>query len=474
LKASPSLFGVLLVLVTGTIFPSAASFPCDKIMGVEGRGRIPLVFFPEGFVETTRQEYDTAVAQGIVKLFAVSPYREYRDYFTVYKAWIPSKNGTIGSKPSDSTVFHAYYPGNAPAMTGIEPHLWTQVDTSFRCRDRRPDFLTNAISVIFVHQYAMSGAGVTYNSRLTVLLGHTGFDQVLPHELGHAIGALVDEYGQTGSTPGHSHFDSLGNPLYGPVPNITPSLSTEKIPWAAWIESGTPIPTPDSPVYDTVIGAFQGGDLNNTGRWRPARQCLMRGGDAFHSLPFCKVCREALVNQILRDSSQMSRMVAGNSFRHLRLDTVFPPPGTDLSSGNVVAHFPIATPAALHPRWRYNGIDLPLVSDTLDVAALSGSGDLQAILEGASPFIRNPTLVPHDTLRWTVRKPLALSSRFSLHDKIRRLGPGMFLVPWGQSIPHTARNASGRRIAMEAIAKTGQGTIVSGPRDFGEALLLEP
>jgi hypothetical protein len=452
---------------------AATSFPCDHLAGVEGRGRLSIVFFPEAFDDSTRLDYDSTVARGVARFFEVSPYREYRDYFALYKAWIPSKKTYVGNTPSDSTVFQSYFPSEVPAMAGMEPWVRTQTDSTFRCRDRPSDFLKEAISVIFVNRFgSMGGSGITNGSRLTVLMGKTGIDNVLPHELGHALGGLVDEYGQRGWSPGAGHFDSLGRPRFGPVPNVVASLDLQKIPWKAWIEPTTPIPTPDQPEFDTVIGAFEGGDLRNTGRWRPDRRCMMRG-ESFGFPPFCKVCRERLVYDILRQGAQLSRLYGETRFTRLRLDTVSPVPDTDIESGRVVVRFPRVDTSPLHPRWRYNGIELPNRSDTLDVSTLSGSGVLEAVLVGESPFIRNPDLIPRDTLRWTVRMSSATRNGIGRHDGIRRMGPSLFMAPPGAALPRWARSANGKRVPLQVVATTANGTLLSGASMVGEALFLE-
>src|SRR5437868_13838516 len=76
--------------------------------------------------------------------------------------------------------------------------------------------------------------------------------QVLPHETGHVLANLGDEY-----TDDAYVFPDTEEP------NTT--TNTTGIKWAAWISPGTPLPTPPTGPYLTTVGLFEGAHYHSTG-----------------------------------------------------------------------------------------------------------------------------------------------------------------------------------------------------------------
>ena len=60
-------------------------------------------------------------------------------------------------------------------------------------------------------------------------------------------------------------------------PNITAASDREHTKWADLIDAATPVPTPDDPVYDGVVGLFEGAGYKARGLYRPMRTSKMRG-----------------------------------------------------------------------------------------------------------------------------------------------------------------------------------------------------
>jgi len=154
------------------------------------------------------------------------------------------------------------------------------------------------------------------------------------------------------------------------------------------------------------------------------------------------------------------------------LDTVFPAAGR-LSGGKVVVRRVPGDTVPVSLRWRFNGAWLNGVRETLDVATLPGDGMLEAVLEGTSPFIRNPDLIPRDTLRWTVRQSSSVVRNPVDRSPIRR-GPSVFVVRTTDPHGHWARTAGGRRVPLRPVARIAEGWILQGGVGWGEVLFLEP
>lgn len=115
---------------------------------------------------------------------------------------------------------------------------------------------------------------------------------VLPHELGHSIGGLADEY----VDPNLSYGDMHPLATEPTEPNIT-TLVHFDCKWQAMLPEGTPVPTPANEEVPRTengpIGVYEGGGYHAKGVYRPAMNCMMR-----NYAPFCPVCQERM-NAIL-------------------------------------------------------------------------------------------------------------------------------------------------------------------------------
>lgn len=110
---------------------------------------------------------------------------------------------------------------------------------------------------------------------------------ILPHELGHSIGGLGDEYVE--DDPNYNRrYDNI-EPL---EPNIT-SLHNFESKWKDLVPKGTRIPTPPVKNLDKhqngPIGVYEGAGYLAKGCYRPCTQCMMR-----NYADFCPVCTKRL------------------------------------------------------------------------------------------------------------------------------------------------------------------------------------
>lgn len=110
---------------------------------------------------------------------------------------------------------------------------------------------------------------------------------ILPHELGHSIGGLADEYVE--DDPNYNRRYENIEPL---EPNIT-SLINFEAKWKYLVPEGTPIPTPNVEKLDKrecgPVGAYEGAGYLEKGCYRPCPHCMMR--DYAY---FCPVCMKRM------------------------------------------------------------------------------------------------------------------------------------------------------------------------------------
>ena len=111
---------------------------------------------------------------------------------------------------------------------------------------------------------------------------------ILPHELGHSIGGLADEY-----VDDELSYNDIHNNGREPIePNIT-TLVNFKSKWKSLVPEGTPIPT--KPVEglgkrdNGSVGVYEGAGYQRKGVYRPCTKCMMRDYAAF-----CPVCKKRL------------------------------------------------------------------------------------------------------------------------------------------------------------------------------------
>jgi hypothetical protein len=75
---------------------------------------------------------------------------------------------------------------------------------------------------------------------------------------------------------------------------VTQQTNRALIKWTSWILDSTPVPTPDTSPYASVVGLFEGAEYQTTGWYRPQHICKMRT----LGYPYCAVCAETLVKSI--------------------------------------------------------------------------------------------------------------------------------------------------------------------------------
>ena len=141
--------------------------------------------------------------------------------------------------------------------------------------------------IIIMANSTTYGGGAIYNFYAMSSLNEMAY-MVLPHELGHSIGGLADEYVDENLSYGDMHALT-----FEPTePNIT-TLVDFASKWANLLPPGTPIPTPaDDKVSrreNGPLGVYEGAGYHSKGIYRPVMHCMMRD-----YAPFCPVCAKRL------------------------------------------------------------------------------------------------------------------------------------------------------------------------------------
>jgi hypothetical protein len=170
---------------------------------------------------------------------------------------------------------------------GADRYLMT--DSLFKLHDLLDKVPFDHILIV-VNNEKYGGGGI-YNF-YAVASTNVMADMVTPHELGHSIGGLADEY-----VDENLSYTEIYKGGFEPVePNITSLVDFEK-KWKDLLPEGTKIPT--EPVKGLgkrdcgPIGVYEGAGYQSKGLYRPVTNCMMN-----YYAHFCPVCQRAL-NKVL-------------------------------------------------------------------------------------------------------------------------------------------------------------------------------
>ena len=132
------------------------------------------------------------------------------------------------------------------------------------------------------------GGGAIYNF-YAVSAVQSMSSYILPHELGHSIGGLADEY-----VDQEISYSDMHLPTQEPLEYNITSLVNFEIKWKDMLNPTTPVPTPPCKLshrMDTCgeLGVYEGGGYQPKGIYRPVMNCMMN-----YYAPFCPVCTKVL------------------------------------------------------------------------------------------------------------------------------------------------------------------------------------
>ena len=233
-----------------------------KVESGELATKFDVAFVMQGFDGVGEEEYQKVCERMRGVLFGKEPFKSHREDFNLYFV------------KGDAGVEYNTFGADRYAMTFKVWQLHDVLGT------------TPCDHIIIVLNNEKYGGGAIYNFYSVTSL-HKMAENVLPHELGHGIGGLADEYVDEDLS-----YADLHRTQYEPLePNIT-NLVDFPSKWQSMLPAGTLVPTPDAEVPRTEngpLGAYEGAGYSSKGVYRPAMHCMMRD-----YAPFCPVCRQRL------------------------------------------------------------------------------------------------------------------------------------------------------------------------------------
>lgn len=285
--------------------------------------RVNIVFLAEGYRQDQETNFEGQAKSVLSQMMNASPYKEYKNHFNAFVIFVPSVEA--GSDHPSRGIFRdtyfnsSYGVGALERLITIPPNNWNSNfgDGVGKVFELLPEFVPGYdIPLLLVNDSEYGGSGGVP----AIASANALSAELALHEIGHSFAGLADEYEE--ELTGYPDVEAA---------NTTRETRRDWIKWGAWISEGVPVPTPETALYQNVIGLFEGAYFHPTGWYRPKLDCRMRN----LSKPFCEVCREthlltiySLVDAIPSSwPTENNLTVPGGGELDLRVDTVNPAQG---------------------------------------------------------------------------------------------------------------------------------------------------
>ncbi len=373
---------ICLAVAAVCLFTLQLAAQSSSVQVVEENGprgtRINIVFLSEGYTAAQLPQFATHVNNAVTYLFSREPWRQYRSYCNVYRIEIASnQSGTdngVGGGLRD-TYFESGF--NTPSVPQLLTFTANGQSKGFALLNQHvPEY---DLPVLLVNDTTYGGSG----GAISVASVHQSSALLVEHEVGHSFASLADEY----------DFEYL---LYTPQESYNASQQANRnlVRWKSWIEAATPVPTPETIVYGSVVGGFEGANYRTTGWYRPHNDSLMRN----LGKPTGQVNREKFVLTYYQKVSPVDAFLPANLLQNVTASTVL--------TFSVTPKAPSEGPP-LAVQWQVNGVNRPEATDGEFVIASSelgnGAHTVRAVVSDPTAFVRDdPTGLLNEAITWNL------------------------------------------------------------------------
>jgi hypothetical protein len=360
-----------LVAVPAPAHADAASVVPVRITGDPAK-RFNIVIVGDGYTAAELPKFREHVDRHVNVLLTLEPFKTYRSYLNVYAVEIPSAESGVSCDPDlsaprrDTPLQMGFWGGcNAASVQRL-----LTVNSAALTQYANLVAGTNSGNrqlLAIANSNTYGGAGGTY---ATASGGNALSALITPHELGHSLGGLDDEYdyysrgvrgaAYNGGEPASIHHSLL----------TAQQMRTQRAKWWRWLdepsESGGP------------IGRYEGGLYSGSGVWRPSKHSMMKTLGYY----FDQISRERMTQRIsaktsiLQDGTPNTAPIGAD--RVVWVETLHP-----------VGH-------ELSVTWQLDGRTLPTYgSRGVDLSALKparGKHTLTATVADPTEFVRDPAI----------------------------------------------------------------------------------
>lgn len=259
--------------------------------------RFSMVVMGDGYTAAEMPRYREHLDKHLNVLWSIEPFRSYRNYINVYSVEIVSADSGVTCDPEvreqKNTPLGLNFGGgctniNARGITVAQGKQQAVRDYAAKATPHFDQIL------IIANTDTYGGIG---GSLATTSGGNSLGPLITPHELGHSLGRLQDEYTYSArGKPGGAYTGGEPNSAHMTIMSIEDML-TKQAKWFRWLgvesESGG------------KIGRYEGGSQRTTGIWRPSKHSMMISVGYYFDQP----SRERMVQRI----SEQVKLIAGAS-----------------------------------------------------------------------------------------------------------------------------------------------------------------
>lgn len=348
--------------------------------------RLNVVFLSEGYTSNQLTTFLSDATNAANTLLANQPFTEYAGYLNVFAISVASvEAGSDLPWLSVNTYFNSAHDSGNLSFITIPSDATGQGKVDALLQTFMPQ---HHLAIVLVNDriYTGGSGGNVVVTTPCPTPSEPWLDPfIITHETAHALAGLGDEY--TTAFPGFPDIEE---------PNTTRETNRNLIKWKAWFTpTNVPIPTPATSAYQDAIGLFQGAHYHTTNWYRPQYDCKMRSEGS--DVPFCKICREALVLAIY----QQVRPVDAR----LPLTNTLTLTSTQAQSFSLTLPQPVTH--SLSFQWFTNNVPVPNATNSsltlLPRTLGNGSNSVRAVVRDPTDFVRtDPTNLLAQTNVWTV------------------------------------------------------------------------
>ncbi|MEV4570042.1 M64 family metallopeptidase [Nonomuraea sp. NPDC049419] len=362
--------------------PGSATVVPVQVTGAPAK-RFNLIVMGDGYTEAEQDEFRADVDRHLNVMWSIEPFKSYRNYINVYRIDIVSGESGISCDPGLDAPRRA---------TPLSMGFWGRCNPASVQRlitmdnsaaTRYADLVTGTTSgnrqiLALANSGTYGGAGGSY---ATASGSNSMSALISPHELGHSLGGLQDEYdyyqrgvpggAYTGPEPSSAHHTLL----------TEQQMRDQRRKWWRWLgeesESGG------------TIGRYEGGLYATTGVWRPSAHSMMKTlGYAYD-----QVGREVMVQRITAKTAVVQDAT---------------PTGAPVGADRVLWVEPMRPVGhSLVTTWTVDGEQVAGDRDALDLRTLDlspGRHTVTATVADPTDFVRDPEIKAaiSATRTWTV------------------------------------------------------------------------
>lgn len=359
------------------------------------KDKLNLIVLGDGYTADELDDFHADVDKHLNVLWSLEPFRSYRNYVNVYRVDVVSNESGVSCDPDDGnarrdTALHLEYAEECPADPnargitfgeGGEEALETYVD------DIPGVTAENRQTLTLANTDTYGGIG---GRNATTSGGNSLGPLITPHELGHSLGGLQDEYPYSErGVPGPAYTDGEPDSVHHTLLTIKQMRQQHK-KWWRWLG--------EKSLSGGKIGRYESGMTSCCDIWRPSRHSMMRWVGYFFDQP----SREIMIRQI-------------SGRRDLQKMAIGAPKAGDVGRKDVLwVETPHPTYHDMQVSWQLNGrrIESADGARNLSLSDLKvRRGDkVRVEVHDPTPFIRDPAIEKSPAMTasrtWTVGQPL--------------------------------------------------------------------